>query len=922
MRGQLGRLCAVLFLAKGDTVPTDELVGWVLGDPLPTRPVDQVHVLVSRLRRSLDASPERAKVISGAAGYRVETRSDAVDAWTFEALLADVQHAPGPRRAVLSEALSWWAGEPVEGLGLAHHPAVERLRSGYDDAWDERFRLECEAGELGRLAEAVSRSRERPEREQLAATVVTALGSAGRQRDALVHFHHVHERLRKEFGLDPSPLLLDAERQILEQTAIAPRETGLPVWLRGFVGRADELARVEEAVEANPLVTLWGPGGVGKTRLAVEYAHRRPGQAWFVDLSLVTTPADVPRAVAEALGIDVGLRDPTGDAVLRALSRRAGLLLLDNCEHLLPVVAPFAAAAASANDLRVIATSREPLGVQGEVVVPLGPLRPDDQRALFLAAAPQGPEYVDEHQVMAICSAVEGLPLAIELAASQLRSVPAEELLRSIHDGLDVLAAPRLAPARHGSMTAMLDTSFDTLSPAERRVFSAMWIFLGSFDAAAAHAVLGAGGRLPETLQSLRRLADRSLLQVDHHHGAPEASGRFRLLEPVRQYSRAKTIDPRLPEAHAAHVTNWLDQLNSSGRAAHERAELIDADLANLRGAVGFLIDNHDDERLGRVVTSLSTYAELRPSHDLLSWATTYLTRTADRAPAAAVIRAHLIAGWVLHANCAWPESETHYRAAVALAEKLGSSKHRDSALIGLVSPVGFQGRFDECVEIAATAIDYAVTTGDPMKEVVARCVHAWAAVHSERATEIDLEALALHARAATSPAARAYACSGWTAALLATAHPDAAERGCAAIDAADRIRHVHMQCLHRSLLPLAEESDPVLGALLGVRTALVLYPRARLPFGIRQLAAEAIPALGTLERWTDVALLAGAAAPTSVRPADVDRAKHLAASALGADAYDHAVRHGRRLDQDAFLSYLTQLLDDLRVPAVATTIP
>ena len=335
----------------------------------------------------------------------------------------------------------------------------------------------------------------------------------------------------------------------------------IPAPLTGLIGRASELEAVSDVLSRARLVTLTGPGGVGKTRTAVELgrrqAHRRADGVWFVDLASVAEPEDVAAETARVLDVRGAARDTTTDVLRRYLADRDVLLLLDNCEHVLDACAELATTLLGAcSNLRILATSREPFGIAGEAVWRLEPLLPEHAYRLFLARARERlPELVPdddtEAAILEICARLDNLPLGIELAAGRVSIMSPEEIVASLEAHLGELGRPRRpAPAHHRSVRAAVEWSYNLLGPVEQAAFRSLAVFVGSFDADAARAV--APGM---SLEVLARLVDKSLVAVVP---APKRRTRYRLLETVREYtSEQLAAASEVPAARTRHLQHF-----------------------------------------------------------------------------------------------------------------------------------------------------------------------------------------------------------------------------------------------------------------------------------------------------------------------------------------------------------------------------
>jgi predicted ATPase/DNA-binding SARP family transcriptional activator len=551
---QLRGLLALLALDAGRVVGAERLIDGLHGDHPPEGAAEALQSQVSRLRRRLrDGGAPDGLVEFTPAGYRLAVDPQDVDVHRFERLTAEARATadPAAKRELFAEALSLWRGPALDGL--ADPPRAARLAELRLAAIEDRVEAELALGHHERLvAELRELTGEHPLRERLAAQLVRALHGGGRSAEALTAFAEIRERLADELGTDPSPELADAHVAVLRAAAPAPARR-VPVPLTGFVGRT-ELDDLETALRDARLVTLTGPGGAGKTRLAIEAAA---GQACFVELATTT---DVARAVLAALGLrEQGVLAPgaAGEPAGRlaaALADRPLLLVLDNCEHVVADTARLVRRLlGECPGLRVLATSREPLGLTGEKLVPVGALPAGSAAKLFTerAAAVAPGSVPDPGAVARICAALDGLPLAIELAAARLRSLSADDVAARLGDRFRLLSrGDRTAEPRHRTLRGVVEWSWDLLEPDEQRLAGRFAVFAGG-------ARLGAAERVcaePDADVLLTGLVEKSFVEF--------AGGRYRMLETIRAFCAEHGDDRR-----AEHAKYFLD----CARAAEPR---------------------------------------------------------------------------------------------------------------------------------------------------------------------------------------------------------------------------------------------------------------------------------------------------------------------------------------------------------------
>ncbi|WP_103565881.1 BTAD domain-containing putative transcriptional regulator [Actinomadura rubteroloni] len=616
---RLRALLAVLALDAGRPVAVDALVDALWGEDPPAAAPNAVQSLVSRLRAAIG----RDLVPSGPAGYRLAVPPEAVDAHDFETRVAAARRAgtAAERAAGLRAALDLWRGPAL--ADARGRPAADaraaRLEALRRAALEERLDADLAlGGHAGLIPELAALAAADPLREPLRARLIRALYAAGRQADALAEYAALRRELADELGVDPSPELADLHVAMLRRDpvllappAAAPAEPppgNLRAPLTSFVGRDRDLERVAGLLAAGRLVTLTGPGGAGKTRLALEAGARAagfPDGVWNVELAPVEDPGEVVPAVLAALrlpgaglgpGVRGGLpareaRDPL-DRLVRALRGRRLLLVLDNCEHLLDAAARLAdRVLAGCPDVRILTTSREPLGITGEALWPVGPLAappgPVDAAAALgypavrllaerAAAAAPGFAVTDENAagVLRICRALDGVPLAIELAAARLRALTPAQVADRLDDRFRLLrAGSRTALPRHRTLRAVVDWSFDLLTAPERALWRRLAVFHGGATLDAAETV-GAGAGLDgaDVLDVLIALVGKSLVTVDASGGTP----RYGMLETIRAYGLDRLAESGEEAAvRRAHAAYFLDLAETAAPHLHRADQLV-----------------------------------------------------------------------------------------------------------------------------------------------------------------------------------------------------------------------------------------------------------------------------------------------------------------------------------------------------------
>ena len=622
------RVLAALLAAEGTPVSDSELADLVWEDGGQRDVLGGLRVMVSRLRSVLGPAG-RESLRRAQSGYQLVVPVQATDHGRFTAAVSEglgLQSAgeAATAAAVFESALRWWRGEswPELGDALVVSGARARLAELREVATDElqaaRLQLGQTSTAVAALSEAVITA---PYRERRWELLALGLYRGGRQAHALAELRRARRLLLEELGTQPSPALRDLEQRLLThdptllrpETAPAstppapapPQPTSISKPWTSLIGRTEQLRLLGELLHDHRLVTVMGPAGVGKTRLALEHAAARQpdqGETWLVRLADIHTGQDAAATIAAAVGV---LR-LTGDLITQvrhALVERPGLLVLDNCEHLLEPVAELSAQLLTAcPDLLVLTTSRTRLGVDGEQLLPVDPLPVLDEHGNDAAAvhllfdrirqhrARWTPTESEQESARQICTMLDGLPLAIELAAARERTLGLPTIATELAAHLDpLLTTPRGSVNPHRSLHAAIAWSVAQLTSTDRAMLLRLWPFEGGFTRHAAHAVQPRG--VDAVLATLASLIDHSVITTD----TATQPARYRMLETIRRYCRDADPDPAgTEEAHAAWVHQLAAEQNAliHGPVAVQDLRVLTGELANLRAGIV-----HDLER-------------------------------------------------------------------------------------------------------------------------------------------------------------------------------------------------------------------------------------------------------------------------------------------------------------------------------------
>jgi predicted ATPase/DNA-binding SARP family transcriptional activator len=649
--GHVRQRCVLvaLLVDANHPVPADQLIDRVWADEPPHKGRNALAAYISRLRQQFGGADD-VNFVREPGGYKLAVDPMSIDLYRFRQLSARARATADPveAAALFDAALDLWRGEPFPSIDT---PWVNDVRSALEterlsaelDRNDVALRAGRHAELLGPLTAALQAH---PLDERIAGQLMLAQYRSGRQADALETYGQMRERLVEELGVDPSPALREVHQTILDgESAPIPAKppaqppaatrphADLPRRATRFIGREQEVRRVAAALEDAPLVTLTGVGGVGKTRLALEVVstsqRRFDDGVWLCELAPVDGGA-VSHALAAALRLQQQQGLGIEDTLIEYLRSRELMLVVDNCEHVLDAAARILdQIARHCPKVTVLATSREALGVEGERLVPVPPLTDEESTALFADRARAGrPDFDLAHEpvgaVAEICRRLDGLPLAIELAAARMRAMSSLDVARRL-DGLRLLSGgARGAHPRQQSLAATIDWSYHLLSEPEQELFTRLSVFAGGFDLEAAHGVCGVDASTEDdTLDLLTSLVDKSMVSV---RGGAERT-RYGVLETLRAYGRdrllEKGIGDQLAMAHASYFTELAQQAAAGMHTEDERhwVERMLPDYDNLRAAFEQAMDAGDIDLALRLVTSLSEFVHLRIGFEASGWA-------------------------------------------------------------------------------------------------------------------------------------------------------------------------------------------------------------------------------------------------------------------------------------------------------------
>ena len=764
-------LLAELVLRANQIVSRERLVEVVWGDNPPATAAATLNTYVSHLRSALEpgraARTQPGLLLTRDPGYLLAVDPERVDALRFERLAGEGRRAlaagdAATAAAMLREGLGLWRGGALADFVYEPFAQTEATRLEELRLSTLEQRIDADLA-LGRHHDLVAELRrlvdEHPLRERLWGQLMLALYRCGRQSEALRAYGELRSVLAEELGVDPSPALRRLEDDMLQQrpelegpaapghpadAAPVPSPpvrppTNLPTRLTSFVGREDDIAEVERLCAGARLVTLVGAGGVGKTRLAVEVASRvldeHPDGVFLVELAPLSDAGGLYQQVLAALGVGEDDRHSPRETLAAHVADRRMFLVIDNCEHLVDACAALVEDLLSAGPgVRILATSRELLRVPVETAwrVPSMSTPPagtgSDELAGFEAARlflerarllSSGLELsaADAGHVARICARLEGIPLAIELAAARTRLLSVGEIAERLDDRFGLLSSgARTAPGRHQTLRAAVDWSYDGLSTPERRLFEYLSVFFGGFTLEAAEAVCDTGKPAPASvLETLGALVDKSMVLSD----PGQVTSRFRMLETLRQYGAERLADTGETDAARDRHLAWAFALAAEaerhleGTQQAEWLQRLAVEHDNLRSALGWAASSSDGAALLPLTTSLGRFWEVRGHlSEGRRWLETALEAWSAES-AALRARAHRWAGVLAQRQGDHHAARRHFEAGLELSRDAGDRKGTASALHSLGNLEGLQGRLDAAIALYEESLAIGRELGD-----------------------------------------------------------------------------------------------------------------------------------------------------------------------------------------------------------------
>lgn len=707
------RILAALVINGGRLVTADRLADAAWPDALPQDPRAALHNLISRLRALLRDVPG-IELLTRSPGYVLSAARSSVDATVFEDQVRAARDERDPHRSLarMEAALALWRGPAYAEFADEEFARAEagRLAALYRAAQEDMIDTMLTLGLTDRVVslakQAISGD---PFHERSHVQLITALYRQGRVAEALESYRAYRDLTRGELGLEPGQALRDLEGRIMrrdEALEPASRPEGPAAGLSRltFLGREADLAAIADLLASRQLVTLAGPGGVGKTRLAVQLCRqlteRYPDGVILCELSSLSDGSQVAELIASRAGILPGPADDLPQQLASVLSTRQSLLVLDNCEHVLEPVVALVEQLLGASPVRILATCREPLGVPGEQVWRVEPLpvpSGDDCGALAAQlfvdrARLVEPSFEPTHGLAELCRRLDGLPLAIELAAARMNSMTVQEVLRRLDQQPEIVASSRrTGSARHRSLTAVVDWSYRLLDGHQQSVFDQLAVFPDDFSLDAATAIVRA--RLPpgDIAATILDLVDRSLVQHIRRDGA----SRYSLLETLRRYGRQHLRSrDELAALRTRHAT-WYTQLAGEfgaglGSASPGWIRQLDGELPNLRAACEWLTLQSDRPGLLRLIAPLQYYALWGLNPEVFDWARAAIGLAGGQhGPDPLLSVAYAIAAHGCWLTGDLAQSREYAERSIACAGPQPIARHGEIALANALAPLG-----------------------------------------------------------------------------------------------------------------------------------------------------------------------------------------------------------------------------------------
>jgi predicted ATPase/DNA-binding SARP family transcriptional activator len=735
-------LLATLLLQANQVVSGDRLIDALWGEDPPDTARNTIQVYVSQLRKLLpDGALETA-----APGYRLVVDPASIDLVEFVRLSEDGRAALTAGDAagaaeILRTALALWRGAPLadlawEPFAQAEIVRLEELRLG---ALEDRIDADLALGRHGQLVgELEQLVAEHPLRERFRGQLMLALYRSGRQADALAVYQRARRTLVDELGLEPSESLRKLERAILAHDpslnapqALTTRPRRVPTPPTPLLGRERELTALAEVIRdgGTRLVTLTGTGGIGKTRLALELVRRLDPEfqqgAAVATLATLRDPVLVPRAILEALDVPEVGQDPE-EALLHALAGAELLLLVDNFEQVLPAARSVARLLEELPRLKVVVTSRAPLHIAAEREYPVPPLADDEAAELFIARAQAAnPNFALSEKnaaaVAELCARLDGLPLAIELAAARTKLLPPAKLLSRLGNRLEFLTGGRRdAPQHQQTLRMTLDWSYDLLDPDAQRLFARLGVFAGGFTLSSAEAVCNGD---VSVLEGLATLVDESLVRQSE---TADGEARFSMLEIVREYAleRLSTSgdDEETRRRHLAHFVEFADEAEPGLVGAQiEWLARVDSEHDNLRAALAHALATGDYASALQLVVGVRRFWHI---HGYLAEGRHALESALAIAPAEpSELRANALnmIGILAGEQGDFDAAGVKFRAALEDARAVGATRAISSALVNLGTMAFFGGELDAAGELYKESIEYFASLGDIRGQALAK---------------------------------------------------------------------------------------------------------------------------------------------------------------------------------------------------------